>query len=148
MSRNGTPPSHPVGLTIVELLIVLFIVGLGWFTLLPRLDPTRPSGPDAPLHEMNAFLAQAANAAVQAGRFQLIQLDPVSGGLTWNDASHSIPSPPSRCTLNGSPCPRPSTPVRIYPQGHMDRLLLDFPGGARWAVVDLQTRMAATGTGP
>lgn len=148
MSRSGTPPRPPGGLTIVELLIVLFIVGLGWFTLLPRLDPTRPSGPEAPLHAMNVFLAQAAETAAQTGRSQVVHLDLVFGGLTWNDATHHMPSPPSHCILNGSPCPHPSTSVRIYPQGHMDRLRLDFSGGARWAVVDLQTRMAATGTGP
>jgi len=53
LKRSDASPRNTAGLTLVELLIVLFIVGLGWFTLLPRLDPTRPSGSSAPLHEMN-----------------------------------------------------------------------------------------------
>jgi hypothetical protein len=141
LKRSDASPRNTAGLTLVELLIVLFIVGLGWFTLLPRLDPTRPSGSSAPLHEMNVFLNQARIAAVQTGRFQVIRLDPVSGGLSWNDATHSMPHPSGRCTLNDFPCPHPATHFRVYPQGHMDRLRLDFTNGERWVTADLDARL-------
>lgn len=133
--------SSSAGLTLVELLIVLFIVGLGWFTLLPRLDPTRPAGGNAPLHEMNVFLDQVRDAAVQGGRFQVIRLDPATGVLAWNETTHSLPHPPGRCILNDSPCPHPAAHFRVYPQGHMDRLQLDFTSGERWTTADLDVRL-------
>ncbi|TVQ97920.1 MAG: hypothetical protein EA399_11880 [Desulfovibrionales bacterium] len=130
------------GLTMVELLIVLFIVSLGWFTLLPRLDPTRPSARETPLHQVNTLLAQAHDAALQTGVFQTIRLDPVSGALSWNETVQRMPHPPSRCLVNGAPCPHPLSEFRIYPQGHMDRLELHFPGGERWTTMDLATRLS------
>lgn len=140
-ARSRTCPRCCAGLTLVELLIVLFIVGLGWFTLLPRLDPTRPSGSNVPLHEMNVFLDQVRVAAVQVGRLQVIRLDPATGALSWNESTHRLPHPPSRCILNDSPCPHPAARFRVYPQGHMDRLQLDFISGERWATADLDARL-------
>jgi hypothetical protein len=141
LSRSGPRDHASAGLTLVELLIVLFIVGLGWFTLLPRLDPTRPSGSNAPLHEVNVFLDQVRNAAVETGRFQVIRLDTASGGLSWNEATHRMPNPPGRCVLNEIPCPHPFSHFRIYPQGHMDRLLFSFTDGERWTTADLDARL-------
>ncbi|WP_031386766.1 MULTISPECIES: Tfp pilus assembly protein FimT/FimU [Desulfonatronum] len=141
MKRSDASPQSNAGLTLVELLIVLFIVGLGWFTLLPRLDPTRPSGSNAPLHEVNVFLAQVRSTAIETGRFQAIRLDPTSGVLSWNEATHRLPTPPGRCVLNDSPCPHPAAHFRVYPQGHMDRLRLDFSSGERWTTADLDVRL-------
>ena len=148
-------PDHPegqernklLGLTLVELLIVLFIVSLGWFTLLPRLDPTGPAKGSEPLIEINAFLDHIRHAAVQTGRFQVIRLDLASGGMTWNEASRGLPQPVTHCTLNGSPCPRPVTHLRIYPQGHMDRLQLHFADRGQWTTADLDARLIPANPG-
>ena len=145
MSRSDASPQNNAGLTLVELLIVLFIVGLGWFTLLPRLDPTASPGRAEPLHQANAFLERVRHAAVQTGRFQEIRLDLASGALDWNGAALGLPNPVTRCTLNGATCPHPVVQVRIYPQGHMDQLHLQFAHREQWATAELDVRLVHDG---
>lgn len=133
------------GLTLVELLIVLFIVGLGWFTLLPRLDPAVPGREQAPLHEMNMFWEQVRQTALRTGRFQMVRVDHPHGRLSWGDTIHHLPSPVAQCTVNTDPCASPAALVRVYPQGYMDRLQLRFSSGEQWATDDLDVRFSASG---
>ncbi len=131
------------GLTLVELLIVLFIISLGWFSLLPRLDPTGPGRADTPLHAMNTFLEQVRHAALLSGRFQEVRVDQLEGRLAWGETFHRLPMAVTRCTINAQPCSRPGAFVRIYPPGYMDRFDLTFPDGMQWATRDLDVRLAA-----
>jgi hypothetical protein len=136
--------NNPPGLTLVELLVVLFIVGLGWFSLLPRLDPTNQANSDDPLTEMNTILNQVRHKAFVTGRFQEVRIDHLQGRLFWNEESLRFRSPIARCTINTVPCQRPASNIRIYPPGYMDQLDLVFASGERWTTMDLDVRMLAT----
>lgn len=137
------PASRASGLTLVELLIVLLIVSLGWFTLLPRLDPTRPGRAQQPVQAMNDFLAQVEDAAFVQGRLQPVRLDPRVGQLNWNDKSHDLPGPVSGCTINTRPCPHRDVLLRVFPGGYMDNLELRFSTGEHWISADLAVRMTS-----
>ena len=139
--RIWSARSGQAGLTLVELLIVLFIVSLGWFALLPRLDPTGPRREHAPLHEMNEFLDQVRQEAFVSGRFQEIRVDHLQGRFTWNDSSQDLHQPVTRCTINESPCPRSETIVRVYPGGYMDHLVLLLADGKQWKASELDVRV-------
>ncbi|GAB6059200.1 prepilin-type N-terminal cleavage/methylation domain-containing protein [Desulfonatronum parangueonense] len=143
-ARRNCNATRQTGLTLIELLIVLLIVSLGWFTLLPRLDPTAPRRADAPLHELNVFLDQVRHAAFFSGRFQEVRLDHVQGRFVWNEASHRMHQPVTRCTINAAPCPRTEALLRIYPAGYMDPLVLVFANGEQWRTSELDVRLLAS----
>lgn len=141
--KPAGPASRARGLTLVELLIVLLIVSLGWFTLLPRLDPTRPDQAQQPMQAMNAFLAQVADAAFAQGRLQPLRLDPRQSRLSWNEKSHDLPAAVNGCTINSRPCPSRNVLLRVFPGGYMDNLELRFSTGEHWVSADLAVRMDA-----
>lgn len=130
------------GLTLIELMAVLLIVSLGWFTLLPRLDPAGPSAArDKPLPEMNELLAEAAKAALATGRFQEVLLDRRTGFIEWGDTRVSLPSAVAECRINDQPCPPHEAHLRVYAHGFMDRLVLTLFSGESWISADLTARM-------
>lgn len=130
------------GLTLIELLAVLLIVALGWFTLLPRLDPADPAASrDRPLAEMNELLAQAARAALAQGRFQEALLDRRLGVVEWGEKSIRLPSAVAECRINDQPCPAHEARFRVYAHGCMDKLALSLFSGERWVSADLSARM-------
>lgn len=115
------------GFTLTELFIVLFIIGLGWFTLLPRLDLTDKTSD--PMHQINVLLESAGKTAVQNNVRQQIFLSPGRDFVEWNDKKYYLPAILSRAKINGRPVTRNAEPFNIYPTGHMDELFLILAGG-------------------
>lgn len=135
-------PSHESGLTLIELLVVLLIVALGWFTLLPRLDPTAPaSARDRPLAEVNELLARAGTEALNQGRFQELLLERQAGRLIWREESVRLPSGVAECRINNQPCPAREAVFRLYAHGGMDSLELVLFSGERWSSADLASHL-------
>jgi prepilin-type N-terminal cleavage/methylation domain-containing protein len=133
---------HQSGLTMMELLVVLLIVGMGWFSLLPRLDPTNPSASrNKPLAEVNELLDQAAAAALFQGRFQQLHLERHPDRLGWGEQIVQLPSTVAECRINDNPCPEGEALFRVYAHGLMDRLALALFSGERWASADLAARL-------
>ena len=130
------------GLTLMELLVVLLVVAMGWFTLLPRLDPTDPAAAqDRPLLEVNELLARAADAARSSSRFQEVRLQRHLGRMTWGENVVRLPSAVAECRINDAPCSETETTLRIYAHGWMDRITLGLYSGERWTSADLATRL-------
>lgn len=141
------PSRTQAGLTLVELLVVLAIVALGWFTLLPRLDPTdASSAKDKPLAEVNQMLARAGAAALTHGRFQELSIEGRQGRLVWGEEAIRLPSPVAECRINAESCLVPEAIFRAYPHGGMDRLDLALFSGERWTSADLATRLVQAGS--
>jgi len=126
----------------MELLTVLLIVALGWFTLLPRLDPTdRSLTRDKPLAEVNDLLARAGAAALSCGRFQELRVERQPGRLVWGEEAVRLPSGIAECRVNNTPCPAGGAVFRVYAHGCMDRLVLALFSGERWTTADLSSRL-------
>lgn len=130
------------GLTLIELLVVLLIVALGWFTLLPRLDPMNPSASqDRPLAEVNDLLARAGSAALAQGRFQELRLERQAGRLLWGGEGVRLPSAVAECRINDEPCPATEAVFRVYAHGGMDGLMIALFSGERWISAELAARL-------
>ena len=129
------------GLTLTELLIVLFIIGLGWFTLLPRLDMTRES--NDPMHYVNILLQTAGEKAISTNTRQQIFLIPGRDFLEWNNQRHDLSGTLSRAVINGKPVTRTRQAFNVYPTGHMDELFLVLSSGEGFRSSPLALRIAA-----
>ncbi len=124
------------GLTLAELLIVLLIIGLGWFTLLPRLDLS-VSGSQDNISNINTLLAQAGEKAAATGTFQKIYLIPGLNYVEWKQRRFELPSPLSSGEINGQRATREKFAFVVYPSGHMDELNLFLANGKQLRSIPL-----------
>lgn len=116
------------GLTLIELLLVLCIIGLGWFTLVPRLDMSDPSKRDG-LDQVNALLFQAGQEAIRSHARQKVSLNLGHAQMHWKDQKAALPAQVSRVEINGRQVSGTNPAFTVYPTGHMDELLLRLRGG-------------------
>ncbi len=116
------------GHTLVELLLVLFIVGLGWFTLLPRLDPSSREGE---LDTINTMLHRAGKRAVDTYAVQRVRLFPGRDYLEWEQDRFPLPAVLSGGEINGRRMTGQESSFALYPSGHMDEVNLLLTSGER-----------------
>ncbi|WP_320006660.1 Tfp pilus assembly protein FimT/FimU [Maridesulfovibrio sp.] len=127
------------GLTFIELLIVLFIVGMGWFTLVPNLDLAGNRGEDT-LSKVNAFLYEARVEAVEKDLRQDIVVDFAKGKIFWNEEEISLPSRIVNGHFNESPVDEGTATFYIYPEGFSDEVRLVFGDGLTIVLDPLDVR--------
>jgi len=127
------------GLTFIELLIVLFIVGMGWFTLVPNLDLAGDRGDDT-LSMVNAFLYEARTEAVEKDLRQDVIVDFSKGKIFWNDEEISLPSRIVNGHFNESPVDEGEATFYIYPEGFSDEVRLVFGDGMTIVLDPLDVR--------
>lgn len=122
---------QPAGLTIMEVLVVLIIFGIGWFAVLPNLgllDAMRTTDPG--LDRLNAFLAQARSQAMGNGTMARMVVVPGKKTLSWEGVETIFPAAVSRCLVNGRQHFDRPTEFRVYPTGAMDDVRITLDGGA------------------
>ncbi len=116
------------GLTLIELLIVLAIVGLGWFTLLPRLDIAGDRNQNQ-LEKVNALLLQAGQEALWTNSLQQINLSMGQDTVIWQEQEQTLPAALSSAEVNGRRATSRQLAFFIYPGGHMDEVRLLLQNG-------------------
>ncbi|NDV27138.1 Tfp pilus assembly protein FimT/FimU [Desulfovibrio sp. JC010] len=116
------------GLTFIELLIVLFIVGMGWFTLMPNLDLAGDRGDDS-LNQVNALIYEARTEAVTNDIRQYVYIDFENGLVKWNGEEVSLPSAVSSGHFNEYPADEGGVEFTIYPAGFSDEVRLVLSDG-------------------
>ncbi len=108
------------GLTLAETLVVMAVMAVGWFALLPSLDP---GGSDQDfVVRVNRLLIEAQKQAIQSGQAQQIVFPLPGDLLQWEEVSEKLPARLSSLKLNGSPLHSRPAGFRVYPSGHMDEL--------------------------
>ena len=116
------------GLTFIELLIVLVVIGAGWFALVPRLD-LASRNQEGPLGEVNALLIRAGHQAVWSGVRQGISVHLGHKVVEWGGETAELPEAVSRITRNSRHVYGSETTFFIYSTGHMDELSLWLTSG-------------------
>ncbi|WP_321401381.1 prepilin-type cleavage/methylation domain-containing protein [Maridesulfovibrio sp.] len=116
------------GLTFIELLIVLFIVGMGWFTLMPNLDLAGDSTDDS-LSSVNALVYAAKTEAVVSDSRQYVYINFENGLVRWDKEEASFSSAVSSGHFNESPIDGDEVEFVIYPEGFCDEVRLVFSDG-------------------
>jgi len=116
------------GLTLAELLIVLLIIGLGWFSLLPRLDLVG-SGDQDNIKNINTLLTLAGEKAREINTFQSIFLIPGQNYLEWEQRRYELPATLSSAEINGHRTTGQKSAFTVYPAGHMDELNIFLVNG-------------------
>lgn len=111
------------GFTLLEVMVVLFIIGLGWFSLLPRLDSADVTD-SGPLTELNDFLDLAKADAVRLCRPQVLNLGPGSDLLSRDEAKMKLPAPVLSALVNGYAPPGTVYSFKVYPEGFMDAVTI------------------------
>lgn len=117
------------GLTLVELLVVLLIVGIGWFSLLPRLDVWENN--NSPLSELNSMISKAAHESMKSGLRQDIFFVSGQNYVKWGEQVQELPGYLSRVEVNDQPATGSRWSFSIYPAGHMDQLVMIMTDGVR-----------------
>ncbi|WP_291319819.1 prepilin-type N-terminal cleavage/methylation domain-containing protein [Desulfonatronospira sp.] len=133
---------NPQGFTLIELLIVLLIVGLGWFTLLPRLDMSDSSRQDS-LYPVNELLRKAADEAAATNTLQRVHLAPGRDLLQWGELEARLPASLSRAEINKEQARGSGREASflIYPAGHMDEVALVLVNGQHLRASPLDPRL-------
>jgi hypothetical protein len=133
-------------MTLVEIIVVLCIVGLAWFSLLPRLNlGSGGSGSRIPGNypELNGFLADARRKAMAEGVMQRIEGDLGGDKLVWGKAELRLPKAVQAITVNGQAPPDRRFVLRVHPSGAMDNVELTLSGGEALASRPLACRLDA-----
>ncbi|WP_432734434.1 pilus assembly FimT family protein [Maridesulfovibrio sp. FT414] len=131
-SRSG-------GLTFIELLIVLFIVGMGWFTLMPNLDLAGNKEEDK-VSLVNALIYEAKNMAVETDSRQYVYVNFEKGIVRWNGEEAELPAEISSGHLNEEPVDGDGVDFAIYPEGFSDELRLVLSDGLTLVLDPLSVR--------
>lgn len=127
------------GLTFIELLIVLFIVGMGWFTLMPNLDLAGDRGDDS-LSLVNALIYEARVEAVENDIRQYVYIDFESQLVVWREEEVALPEKVSSGHFNEQPIEEDGIEFVIYPEGFCDEVRLVFADGVTVVLDPLAVR--------
>ena len=128
--RRHVPGVSP-GLTLMEVLVVLIIFGIGWFPILPNwnlLDMTRQGS--SSLDRLNTLMGEVRSLAMKKGTIERMTIIPGKRTLAWGNAETSFPAAVSRCQVNGRQNFDRPTEFRVYPSGDMDDVRVVLDGGA------------------
>lgn len=128
--------------TLLELIIVLFIVGLGWFSFLPKMDIASKKGGDTSIESMNAFLQTIKEQAEKSYMTQSAALSLGSATLTWGDKEKKFSSPILSCKLIDQPFRLASITylLKFYPDGHSDRVMIALEDGGLFVLDPLAVK--------
>lgn len=136
-SRATKPTSEPAaaansgqrGLTLIELIVVMMIFALGWFALLPTLNPQEEDPSVTELNAVNAMLNKARLEAMSGGGIQRLKIQHRGVSVAWGKQTEPLPSSVSDCQVNGETRRDHWILFRIYPSGVMDELRLSLGNG-------------------
>lgn len=129
--RTSQPIYRQAGMTLIEVLVVLVVIGLAWFTLLPNLNlADRPRGQSGAMQEANEMLSDVRDAAQKSDAQQFVYVGIGLNYLTWGDRRASLPDSVSQCQVNGMSLPQSKGPFRVYPSGIMDEVRLVMADGS------------------
>lgn len=131
-SRSG-------GLTFIELLIVLFIVGMGWFTLMPNLDLAGNNEEDK-VSLVNALIYEARTKAVETDTRQLVFINFEKGLVSWNGEETELPDTVTSGHFNEEPIGGEGVDFTIYPEGFSDEVRLVLSNGMALILDPLSVR--------
>lgn len=120
------------GFTLIELIIVLFVIGLGWFSVLPRLGIT--SLEKGTMDKVNIILAEARDKAVTKYDNQSVMVTLGSADMTWGDKSAKLPGELERCRINDITPTGLTFAIRFFPDGHSDEVKLYFQDNAGYEI--------------
>lgn len=131
------------GLTLIEILVVMAVVAMGWFMLLPRLDVAR-SG-DAftrTLDAVNVQLDAVREAALRDGLPQTVEVALGEDTLRWRDTEMTLPETVSRMLVNGENPGGLRMVFHIHPCGITDEVRVVLGNGAALKITPLSGHFA------
>lgn len=127
LARSSRPVS---GFTLIELVVVMFIIGLGLFALLPKLDFTSSENlGDA--GRLSALVSEAMTAAAESGATQSLIFDLSSALVKWTDREVTLSNPVGRILVNGKQMPGIRHSLRVFSDGHMDWIMIYLSTGEK-----------------
>lgn len=128
MSNRTDRYSLQRGMTFLELLIVLVIVGMGWFTLMPNLNLAKNKDTDV-LSRVNTLIYKARTIAIADDERQILSIDFKDGIISWDEEKEKLPSEVSSGLYNDEPAGDDGIDFVIYPEGFCDEVRLVLNNG-------------------
>lgn len=128
MNCNRCSISSQKGMTFIELLIVLVIVGMGWFTLMPNLNLAGGKDTDV-INRVNALVYKARTEAVVSDTRQTVSINFKDGTIQWADSREDLPAGVSSGHYNDQPVADTGIDFIIYPEGFCDEVRLVLRNG-------------------
>ncbi len=132
--------------------MVLCIVGMGWFTLLPKLNMSNREADTR--KALDLFLEKIRDEAVTSYEAQEVSFTLGERKLKWAPTNATRPqdeepdyveveleSNVARCMINGLKPPELDIRFHVYPGGFMDGVELEMSSGQVLVSSPLQTRM-------
>lgn len=115
------------GFTLLELLVVLVIVGVAWFTLLPNLDLASRYGKKT--SALDEYMESVKRTALSEYATQTVSVSINGKLLEWSGRSHVLESPVYRCEVNGESYRPGDCIFNVYRDGFMDQVRLVLLSG-------------------
>jgi len=116
-------------MTLIEILVVLVIVAMGWFAFIPSLDVGGRAGEKDRIEAINEFMETVRTAAFKECAVQKIEVVLGEDFLAWGKEKVSLPGGVSRCLVNGENPGGLVFDFKMYPEGVMDEVRLVLLNG-------------------
>jgi len=116
-------------MTLMEILVVLVIIAMGWFAFMPALDVGGRVKETDPLEGLNEFMETVRTAAFRECAVQKIQIVLGEDFLAWGEEEVPLPGGVSRCLINGESPGGLVFDFKMYPAGVMDEVRLVLLNG-------------------
>jgi prepilin-type N-terminal cleavage/methylation domain-containing protein len=116
------------GFTLIELIVVLVIIGLGMFVLLPRLDFTS-TGDLSDRGKLDALAVQARQAAMLGDQTQRLVFLLGSNTVSWQDQEAELSGSVAKLLVSGKEPTDLERGVGIYADGHIDQCSILLSSG-------------------
>ncbi len=129
--------THRPGFTLLELLVVMAIVGLAWFSILPNLDIAgRMQGESRA--SLNDFLSRVRSKAVNEYSREAVTLEIGKPELKWGAETFTLASPVQRAAINEQSPLGTEIVFYVYPAGVTDAVELELLSGETLIAAPLQ----------
>jgi prepilin-type N-terminal cleavage/methylation domain-containing protein len=117
------------GMTLIEVLVVLVIVGVALFGFMPSITQIGEAGRDPVMDGINDLCADMADEALRMNSIQSAVFALGKKEIIWKKTEVLLPEAVSRVEVNGEIPSGIIFTFNVYPSGIMDEVRLELING-------------------
>lgn len=124
--------SQDSGYTLLELTVVIFIVGIGWFSLIPHLDVSNEV--ERPIHKINKLIKSASVSDMAKNSIEKVAIDFKKSSFSWNSHVETLGCNIDQIKINSYHKKKKDKAIHfsVYPDGFVDNVIIQASTGEKF----------------